>query len=490
MAFDFPNFPVVGQQFTPVAGTIYTWNGTGWVLTGPTNSSMVLLSAQTVSGAASVDFTGMLTTQYDEYQVHFFGVYSGTDADTLSLRVGEGGTYQTASSYNYQLNNLGGGTSTVSGTTTGGGVALTYPSVVSNLNTRPVSGVVSVFSPSNSVAPKNISYQITLTNNGNNFNSVVGSGRWAGDNNAVDSLRFYMGSGGTLTGTFKLYGIAGSALGAIGTGLARLGGRLSYSSATALLFTPYNGNQIQINGSLFIIPNAGIAGLANTSVFVNGTGASNLAASTTYYVYAFINSGVVTADFRTDGNGHITDTTAGNEGTEVRCSAGTTPDPTRSLIGMIRTNASSQFLDDPSLGRLVRSWFNCQPTWLENVLTSNASAVSTAGVAAEVSASLRCPFLCWANEVVDASFAGGAFTSGTGWFFAVGLDGTTFYGSTSTINSSNTSGAFTGISKRGDYTEGYHYVTALAGGTAANCTIMGGAPGTQRSGMTVSLLGR
>jgi hypothetical protein len=34
MAFDFPSSPTVGQQFTPVAGTTYTWNGQGWVLSG------------------------------------------------------------------------------------------------------------------------------------------------------------------------------------------------------------------------------------------------------------------------------------------------------------------------------------------------------------------------------------------------------------------------------------------------------------------------
>lgn len=30
MAFDFPASPSVGQQFTPVVGTTYTWNGYGW----------------------------------------------------------------------------------------------------------------------------------------------------------------------------------------------------------------------------------------------------------------------------------------------------------------------------------------------------------------------------------------------------------------------------------------------------------------------------
>lgn len=136
-------------------------------------------------------------------------------------------------------------------------------------------------------------------------------------------------------------------------------GRLTYVSATALKFAPLYGNRIKINGVLYVIPNAGIAGLGNTGVFVNGVAGQNLVQNTLYYVYAFNNSGTITGDFRTDGNKHITDTTAGNEGVEVRCSVGTTPDPTRSLIGMVYAAAGTpgQFLDAPS-GRWVASWLN------------------------------------------------------------------------------------------------------------------------------------
>lgn len=39
MAFQFPASPVLGQTFTPVAGTSYTWNGTGWSPLGPVTAS-------------------------------------------------------------------------------------------------------------------------------------------------------------------------------------------------------------------------------------------------------------------------------------------------------------------------------------------------------------------------------------------------------------------------------------------------------------------
>ena len=82
---------------------------------------------------------------------------------------------------------------------------------------------------------------------------------------------------------------------------------------------------------------------------MNGTGSFNIAANTLYYVYAFNNSGTVTADYST--TGHATSTTAGNVGTEIKSG-----DDTRTLIGMIRTGASG-FLNTADF-RGVISWFN------------------------------------------------------------------------------------------------------------------------------------
>ena len=114
-----------------------------------------------------------------------------------------------------------------------------------------------------------------------------------------------------------------------GTGAVTGAGRLTFVSSTTLAFKPYNGNFIKINGTNYTIPNAGIAGLANTGVFVNGVAGQNLAATTDYWVFAFINGGVVTADFRTAAT-HAPSTTAGNEGVEIL-----TGDDSRTLIGLV-----------------------------------------------------------------------------------------------------------------------------------------------------------
>jgi hypothetical protein len=183
-------------------------------------------------------------------------------------------------------------------------------------------------------------------------------------------------------------------------------GRLVFVSATALSFKPFNSDRIKINGAIYPIPSAGITGLANTGVFVGGVAGQNLGAIGAYYVYAFNNSGVITADFVPTSTPHVTSTTAGNVGVEIKSS-----DDTRTLIGFIGTNASSQFTDTPA-SRLVISWFNRRNI----AIMGTAGTGSTAsGAGAELNTSLRALFVSWADEsmmigvTANASNASGGF---------------------------------------------------------------------------------
>jgi hypothetical protein len=203
-------------------------------------------------------------------------------------------------------------------------------------------------------------------------------------------------------------------------------GRLTYVSATAIKFAPYNGKQIQINGSIFNIPAAGIAGVANTGVFVNGTGASNLAASTLYLVYAFLNSGTVTADFCT--TAHATSTTVGNEGVEIKSG-----DDTRTLIGMVFTNASAQFQQSSTFVGVI-SWFNRGSFALEQGV-ANLSTTTTSLI--NLSASGLLSLLNWGGEAVYVSMTGAQFVSGASFCqLAVGIDGSFGSAATALGNSS------------------------------------------------------
>jgi hypothetical protein len=229
-------------------------------------------------------------------------------------------------------------------------------------------------------------------------------------------------------------------------------GQLQFINATALKFAPYNGNQITINGAAKSIPAAGVS-MANTSVFVNGTAGQNLAADTTYYVYLFDNGGILTADFST--TGHATSSTAGNVGIEIKSG-----NDTRSLIGMIRTNASSQFVDSGA-NRYVLSWFNRRAkSAVNNDLAASASTTSTTFV--EVNSSLRTNFLMWAGDEifwrVTALVGSAAPNYGVG--YSVGFDGVTAEAAQIATNASYLNPAGFSASKSG-LSEGQHYMTML-----------------------------
>lgn len=200
----------------------------------------------------------------------------------------------------------------------------------------------------------------------------------------------------------------------------QVGGRLSYVSTTQLQFVPFNGSYICINGLYYQIPFAGIAGLANTSVYVNGVAGQNLAVSTLYRVYCFNNSGTLTADFST--TAHATSSTAGNIGTEIKSG-----DDTRTFIGLIFTNASSQFADAVNW-RGVRSWVNRKPCGCGNNFYSASCAVGATGTWYGTGA--YCYGLSFGDESMTMS-QGGAVTNPTanGVFqTGVQLDGTNIGG--------------------------------------------------------------
>lgn len=192
-------------------------------------------------------------------------------------------------------------------------------------------------------------------------------------------------------------------------------GQLSLSSSTALQFLPYKGDIIRIAGVVYQIPAGGATGCGNTGVFVNGTGSSNLAASTLYYVYLFNNSGTLTCDFST--SGYAVDSTAGNVGTAIE-----TGTSSRSLIGLAATNASSQFSDSVT-ARLTRSWFNRQSTETQQSLATTTS-ISSSSVTEYTG--FKTSFVIWAGEIAATDCVLSAFsnTQGAAFVTAVSFNGT------------------------------------------------------------------
>lgn len=249
----------------------------------------------------------------------------------------------------------------------------------------------------------------------------------------------------------------------LATALAPQCGYLAYSSATAITFTPKNGSWIKINGLLYEIPSAGIAGGANTSVFVNGSGGSNLASSTLYYVYAFNNSGTVTFDFST--TTHARSTTAGNVGTEIKSG-----DDTRTFLGLIYTNSSSQFADTGQT-RHVASWFN--PEKKLATLTYGSSRTLAGSPWTEYNSSDRISWVTIASRPVDIQIQCTTSLDAVAiLYIGVGIDGTAIrpirlYAKETSANAEMNMSA----SNHYEASEGYHYSTIIGGVGSGTATI-------------------
>ena len=248
-------------------------------------------------------------------------------------------------------------------------------------------------------------------------------------------------------------------------------GRLSFVSATQIKFSPYNGGFVQIAGVIYAIPSGGITA-ANTSIFIDGVGGSNLAVSTLYYVYLFNNSGTLTVDFST--TGHATDSTVGNIGIEIK--SGVT---SRTLIGVVQTNGSSQFADSVT-SRTVLSWFNRRNRDLLGA--STAAATSTSASLASIAAGANVTALSWSDEASSFSAVGFASNNTSPDVTSVGVGIDTVFQGAATTATSSTGGFNVSHAGRADLTmsEGAHTITPFGSVNAGTGTFSVQVVGTVR----------
>jgi hypothetical protein len=191
------------------------------------------------------------------------------------------------------------------------------------------------------------------------------------------------------------------------TGAAPLGGKLRFSSSSVLTFRPYRGSYVKINGVSYPIPNAGIAGLGNTGVYVNGVAGQNLATGV-YLVAVFNNAGVLTGDFLNGWSHRACLNTPGNEGVEIAYNGGV-EFPLRSIIGLVYCQGGL-FLDSLQY-RYTRSWFNEPPL---QVATASFTFTSITDTGAFQAIGLPISMATWGGETVDAGGFGFAYNNVAG----------------------------------------------------------------------------
>ena len=253
-----------------------------------------------------------------------------------------------------------------------------------------------------------------------------------------------------------------------------LQGKLTYTSPTALLSLSSRRwrSLVRVNGVVYRIPATGIAGLANTAGcawYVGGVAGQNLAASTVYMVTCFISAGVLTAHFSVSIT-HTMSSTAGNVGTEIF-----TGNDNHTLIGMIRTNASSQFVDSPTQ-RFVRSWAFDNGIDGSNFFTANQT--TTSSVVVELNSGFRGEVLLWALERLavsaTATISQVQRISRTQRSIVVGIDNVVQ--PMGGLNILANAGDFAGAAAQAysaSLVEGYHYVQIMGGVNTGTTTFYG-----------------
>ena len=211
--------------------------------------------------------------------------------------------------------------------------------------------------------------------------------------------------------------------------------RLEKSGAN-LVLSPFSGNRLIIDGVGVTIPGAGV------SLAPDG-----LIADTTYYIYAYLNAGVLTLEASETGHSKHSD------GVEIQ-----TGDQTRTLVGMARTVAGPAW-SDTAAARFVLSYFNRKPVFGQNSFSTQHTTGSTADI--ELHSEIRVEFLTWGD--FDGQTHG--MTANNGAYFNAtqvsidGIDDPNFKVIGQTPTSPYRTTMFARTLKL--VAEGYHYATLL-----------------------------
>ena len=194
-------------------------NGTTLIDNGALDSavptgSLVLLSTQTASASASIEFTSGIDSTYDSYVFKFINMHPSNDAVTFqfNLSTDSGSNYNvTKTSTWFQSFHNESDSSTGLSYETGYDLAQStsdQPIVyqVGNGSDEQVSGMVQVFNPSSTTFVKHFigrcsSYYYT---NANLCGHFAGYGNTT---SSIDAIRFQMSSGNIDSGTIKMYGV-------------------------------------------------------------------------------------------------------------------------------------------------------------------------------------------------------------------------------------------------------------------------------------------
>jgi hypothetical protein len=184
------------------AGQVLTSNGAGVAPTfqaaGAGNGGIVHLSTMTASNSSSIDFVGVMSSTYKNYQIFFNNVVPVTNNAVLHLLYGSGASFS-ATGYNAGCKYAASNSNSFAVNTDGLQRFISLTNTVSNSAGLGASGFIDLYNVGSGLIP---------TCSG--LSTWGGFTGWFADgpsHSSINSIRFIFSSGNISTGTFSIYGV-------------------------------------------------------------------------------------------------------------------------------------------------------------------------------------------------------------------------------------------------------------------------------------------
>ena len=164
----------------------------------------VLLSTTTASDSANISITSNIDSTYNTYMLEFVNIKAADNAQTLFMRMAEGGSFVTGSFYDYGFRRLQ--SNAASETQGENQTKIELFNVYSNASNANLNGRMFLYSPSSSTFDTYVDFRLTGQIDGDHQMTTVGGGR-SERAGAVDGVQFLFTTGNISSGSIKLYGV-------------------------------------------------------------------------------------------------------------------------------------------------------------------------------------------------------------------------------------------------------------------------------------------